>query len=200
MENTQTKSLYNDQELIALLKAGENEHVEWTESLDKDKIAKNISAFSNDLAHTGKTGVIFIGVKDNGKIAGLSVTDKMLVNISDFSRHGNLQPFPLINVRKWVHKSYETILVEVQPSTSPPIRYKGCCYVRIGPSVRVATAEEESRLLEKRQSALLPEDMRGVNTATISEDLDLLYFRTHYLQLKAMGSFILALVQGKNQP
>ena len=60
-------------------------------------------------------------------------------------------------------------------------RYKGRCYVRIGPSVRMATAEEESRLLEKRRSGHLPEDIRGVENATISDDLDLDYFTEYYL-------------------
>ena len=176
------KQILQDKELKALLKAGESEYVEWTESPNnRDKIAKAICAFSNDLACAGKTGVIFIGIKDNGECAHLSVTDEMLVNIASFSRQGNLQPFPVINVQKWVNEACETIVVTVQPSKNPPMRYRGCCYVRIGPSVRMATKDEEDRLIEKRQANALPEDMQGIASATVEEDLNIGYFKTYYL-------------------
>ena len=188
MKNPQAKPL-QDEDLKALLKAGESEHVEFTAgidrdqkvTIDRDKIAKNISAFSNDLANTGKIGVIFIGIKDNGECAGLSVTDKIQKDIASFSRQENLYPFPSINVQKWIYKSDEVIVVQVHPLKYPPMRYKGRCYVRVGPSVRIATEEDEKRLLEKRKASLLPEDMQGVTHADISEDLDLSYFKEQYL-------------------
>ena len=181
MNKTQTQPL-RDENLKALLKEGESESVEFTESVkNKDKIAEAICAFSNNLDDIEKPGVIFIGVKDNGDFSDLSVTDEMLQSISAFSRHENLDPFPLINVQKWIYNSHEVIVVKVHPSKYPPMRHKGRCYVRIGPTVRIARKQEENNLLEKRQSAHQPEDMRGVAHATVKDDLDMDYFRTFYL-------------------
>ncbi len=171
----------SDQELKELLKAGEGERVERCESpTDKDKIAKAICAFSNDMAGSGKSGVIFIGVKDNGECAKLSVTDQMLLKIASIKDDGNLQPFPVMSVNKKNFDSCEIIVVEAQPSKHPPMRYKGSCWIRTGPSTRRASAEDEERLIEKRRAIDLPEDMRGFSDAKM-EDLNGDYFKSHYL-------------------
>lgn len=68
-----------EKEIEALFTNEESDSIERCESpKDKDKIAKAICAFSNNLANKEKPPVIFIGVKDNGECAGLSVTDEML--------------------------------------------------------------------------------------------------------------------------
>ena len=178
--------IFGRHSLENLLKKRESESVvEKCESPNNtDKIAKAICAFANDMADSRKKGVIFIGIKDNGKCAGLSVTDEMLRNIAHVRSDGNLQPFPVISVREIVLKLYgmmcEMIVVEVQPSKNPPLRYQGRCWIRTGPSVRQASEEEENRLLEKRQGSTLPPDMRGMVDASVS-DLNMDYFKTQYL-------------------
>ena len=172
-----------DRELENLLCEMESERVERCESLqNKDKIAKAICAFANDMADSRKTGVIFIGVKNNGECAGLSVTDRMHLNVSHIRSDGNLQPFPVMSVRKVNLKRCEMIIVEVQPSQNPPLRYDGRCWIRVGPSTRQASPEEENRLLEKRQGVVLPPDMSGVVDASLS-DLNVEYFKNQYLPL-----------------
>lgn len=71
-------------------------------------------------------------------------------------------------------------VVRVEPSDSPPVRCNGRVYVRIGPTTRLATPEEERRLSEKRRYLLRPFDQQAVPGAT-SEDLDLQFFQTTYL-------------------
>lgn len=180
-------SQFTEKELENLLRREESESVEKCESPNStDKIAKAICAFANDLADSRKIGVIFIGVKDNGKCVGLSVTDEMLHNIAHIRSDGNLQPLPVISVRKIVLELYEMmcemIVVEVQPSKNPPMRYQGRCWIRVGPTVRQATEEEENRLLEKRQGSILPSDMQVITDASLS-DLNMDYFKTQYLPL-----------------
>ncbi len=169
-------------ELKQLLMQAESEYVERCESpKDKEKIAKAICAFSNDIANTQKTGVIFIGWTDDGKCARLSVTDKMLLSIASIRSDGNLQPLPVMNPRKLLVDNCELIVIEVQPSKNTPVRYKGCCWIRIGPSTHRASEEEENRLMEKRKAGNLPEDMQKVIHATIESDLNMEYFKSHYL-------------------
>jgi len=134
----------SEEEIKSLLKQEESELVERCESPKAvDKISKAICAFANDLANSRKPGTIFIGVKDNGDCAGLSVTDEIQRNIASIKDDGNLQPFPVVSVKKHVIEGCELIAVAVQPSKNPPMSYKGRCWVRVGPSVRGATPEEE---------------------------------------------------------
>ncbi len=171
-----------DSSLKDLLKQLENEVIERCESPKvTGKIAKAICAFSNDMAGHNKPCVIFVGLKDDGAFCGLAVTDEILKNLSSFRSDGNLLPFPVMSVRRLTVDSQEVAALVVQPSQKPPMRYRGRCYVRIGPSVRVASSEEEQRLTEKRQAYDLPYDMQGITGATVEEDLNREYFKTQYL-------------------
>jgi ATP-dependent DNA helicase RecG len=66
------------------------------------------------------------------------------------------------------------------PSDNPPVKFEGRTWVRVGPSVRVATAEEERRLVERRRWANLPFDQQPVRGSTL-DDLDLVRFRIELL-------------------
>ncbi len=68
----------------------------------------------------------------------------------------------------------------VFPSDDPPVRYQGRVWVKVGPTVRQATAEEETRLAERRRGRDLTFDRRPV-TEACANDLDLDYIRTQYL-------------------
>ena len=79
--------------------------------------------------------------------------------------------------------SYEdgdVIVVKVTPASDPPVRYKGRCYIRVGPRKDIATKREEDILVEKRLSSLKAFDMCACREATI-EDLDLSLFSRLYL-------------------
>jgi ATP-dependent DNA helicase RecG len=79
--------------------------------------------------------------------------------------------------------------VIVEPSPSPPVRYDGRAYIRVGPSRRLATAEEEAILTERRQAANLPFDARPVPSATV-DDLDLVRFREEILPQLVAGDVL----------
>jgi ATP-dependent DNA helicase RecG len=57
----------------------------------------------------------------------------------------------------------------VKPSVNTPVKCTGVIYVRVGPTIRLASSEHELRLTEKRQSKDLPYDLRPVNLASINE-------------------------------
>ena len=67
MNNPTDKSQSLQQDLIQLLKIGENEQIEFKKSFDKEAV-ESLSSFANT-----KGGCVLIGVEDNGVVKGLGV-------------------------------------------------------------------------------------------------------------------------------
>ena len=80
-----------------------------------------------------------------------------------------------------IEKNCELIVLQVMPSKNPPMRYKGACWIRVGPSIHSASEEEENLLSAKRRAFDLPKDMEGVSGADRQSDLSLQYFKETYL-------------------
>jgi ATP-dependent DNA helicase RecG len=168
-------------ELEALFLDMESDRVERKASLsERDAIRKAICAYANDLPAHGKPGVIFVGVKDNGECAHFQITDERLRTLADMRSDGNTLPPPLMTVQRHVLRGCEVAVVVVSPSDNPPVRYNGRVWIRVGPRLAVATAEEERRLAERRRASDLPFDCRPVPDATLN-DLDLVFFQRDYL-------------------
>lgn len=172
----------DDEEVLRLIRRDESEQVERKEQLrnKKSEVCQAICAFANDLPRTGKSGIVVIGQRDDGKPTGLPITDALLRELADLRTNGGILPFPQISVRKVDLDGVPVAAVIVEPSASPPVRYDGRAYIRVGPRRRLATAEEEAILTERRQAANLPFDARPLPSATI-DDLDLVRFRQEIL-------------------
>ena len=172
----------SDQELAELAKDLESDRVERKASLaDPNKIRQAICAFANDMPNHQEPGVIIIGVNDDGSCAKLGITDELLRTLSDMRSDGNILPFPVMTVEKRMAPGCEIAIVAVQPSYSPPVRFNGRVWIRVGPRRATATAEEEIRLAEKRRATDLPFDLHPRPSATL-EDLDLEHFTRKYLR------------------
>lgn len=170
-----------DDGLIELLDDLESDRVERKESLsDTGKIRQAICAFANDMPGHRKPGVVFIGVKDDGTCANLNITDQLLLTLSDMRSDGNILPIPSLIVQKKVLRGCEMVVVMVQPSDYPPVRYNGRVWIRVGPRRATTSAEEERRLNEKRRARDLPFDLQPIGAASIS-DLDIDLFHRTYL-------------------
>lgn len=184
-------SFLTDDELSRLAESSESQWIERKRSAsDGEGIRKNICAFANDLSASGKPGVIFVGLEDNGDCARLTVDDALLTTLADMRSDGNTLPLPSIRVEKKVLQGCEMAVIVVEPSPDTPVRYKGRVWVKVGPTVRPASPAEENRLAEKRRSLDLPFDMRPAQTAT-EDDLDLEYVQRVYLP-SAIASDVLA--------
>ena len=171
----------DDSQLETLLKDIESDRVERKASIsDKGKLRQAICAFANDLPNHQQPGVLFIGVNDDGSCANLSITDLLLLTLSDMRSDGNILPFPAITVQKRTLAGCELAAVIVEPSDAPPVRYEGRIWVRVGPRRATATAEEERRLSEKRRSRDLPFDIQSLPSGTL-DDLNLTLFQQEYL-------------------
>ena len=120
--------------LQGLLSEVESYSLEKTTSTDNmDKFCQAICAFSNDMPNSKKNGYLLIGVKDNGELSGLKVDDKLLLKIANIRTDGNILPQPLMNVESISFDKGDVLVVEVQPSDFPPVRYRGRIWVRMGP-------------------------------------------------------------------
>ncbi len=170
-------------ELTKLIAAGEGERMEFTESLSgtaKDSIRQAICAFANDLPRSEEPGRVLVGVRDDGTLAGLTATDRMLTPLADMKTDGNILPPPVLSVEKQVLDGGEVIVVTVQPSDSPPVRCKGVIFIRIGSRRGTATGQDERLLNEKRRYGNLPCDLHPVSGTAVS-DLDMVRFENEYL-------------------
>ena len=174
---------FTDKELLRIIEAGETDRVEFKESLSggaAEGIREAICAFANDLPHYQQPGFIFVGVSDNKTIVGLPVTDQLLRQLADMKTDGNIVPPPSLTVEKYVLQDKEIAVATVQPSDSPPVRFKGAIHIRTGPRRGIATAQDERILNEKRRYGDIPFDLHPSPAASIS-DLNLVRFENEYL-------------------
>ena len=145
--------MINLDEIRALLVDLENDRVERTISTtNTDKFGQAICAFANDLPNHSKSGYLFLGVKDNGDLSGIKVTDDLLKNVAAIRTDGNIQPQPSMTVEKVSLDGLDMVMVKVEPSAFPRVRYKGRIWVRIGPRKGIANEEDERILMEKRRT------------------------------------------------
>ena len=168
-------------DLAALALDLENYHVERKRSMsDKSKIEEAVCAFANDLPGSGRTGVLIVGVEDDGAPAGLGITDQLLQNLASIRSAGNILPFPQLTVYKAQLDGTDIAVVEVSPSQNTPLRLRGRVRVRVGPRRDTATRDEERILTERRRAFDGPYDQSPVHGARL-DDMDLALFRNEFL-------------------
>lgn len=174
---------YSDQELITMLTDLESDLVERKEALRGDAAAtvrQAVCAFANDMPAHGRAGVIFIGAKDDGTPAHTPITDELLLQLADMKTDGNIVPPPKLVVQKRRLGDHDFAVVMVEPADSPPVRFRGRIFIRIGPRRAIATAQDERILNEKRRFRDRPFDVQPMAAASLS-DLDRRMFEERYL-------------------
>ena len=126
----------DDKSVLALVRGHEGERVERKERLKgkKDEVCQAVCAFANDFPRSGQSGVVVIGQADDGRPAGLPVTDKLLLELADLRTNGGILPFPQLSVRELELDGTAVAVVIVEPSSSPPVRFNGRTWIRVGPS------------------------------------------------------------------
>jgi len=175
--------MLSDEELIGLWKGGESEFVEFKPSTsDKADIYHDICAFSNDVNDSGRTGVLFIGLNDDGTATGINITDNLIKELAQIRMQGNIQPMPDMAVNKHVLNGTELAVVQVNPSALTPVKYAGRTCIRVGTVRHTASPEQDDRLSERRRAKNLPFDLQPAPGITVG-DLDLPYFEQVYLPM-----------------
>ena len=174
---------FTDAELLQIIEGDESDRIELKEALSGSapkEIREAICAFANDLPRHEKPGFVFIGVKKDKTIVGLPVTDELLRQLADMKSDGNILPPPSITVEKRILQEQEVAVVKVEPSDSPPVRYKGAILIRTGSRRGVANAQDERILIKKNRYGNRPFDLYPIPTTNIS-DLNLIQFEHEYL-------------------
>ncbi len=171
----------NKEKVQAMLTDLESEQIERTSSTtDTDKFAQAICAFSNDLSNSARNGYLLIGVHDNGAPFGLTASDRLLQSLGGLRSDGNILPQPIMSISVFSFDQGDVIVLEIQPSPFPPVRYKGKTWIRVGPRKAVANEMEERILSERRSANVSMFDMRPCLEASLN-DMDLDLFRNRYL-------------------
>jgi len=174
---------YTDTELETMLLDLESDTVERKESFRGDapqKVREAVCAFANDLPNYRRSAVIFIGAKDDGTPSHLPITDELLLQLADVKADGNIVPPPTLTVTKRNLFGTDVAVIIVQPLDSPPVRYRGRIYIRIGPRRGIASAQDERILNEKRKHHDLPFDVQPLRLARLA-DLSRRFFEEEYL-------------------
>lgn len=175
---------YSDHELETMLADLESDLVERKESFSGDaptKVREAVCAFANDLPDHRRAGVVFVGARDrNGEPSRIEITDELLLKLADIKTDGNIVPPPSMTVAKRVLRGSPMAVITVEPSDSPPVRFRGRVHIRIGPRRGIASAQDERILTEKRRARDTPFDVHPVSTATLA-DLDRVRFENEYL-------------------
>lgn len=165
-ENT----MLNEDQLKALitdLDSGTAERIDSTNNTDK--FGQAICAFANDLPNHRRPGYLLVGVKDDGSLADIKVTDDLLKNLAGIRSDGNILPQPMMSVAKFSLAGGDVAVVEVHPSDLPPVRYKGRVHIRVGPRKAIANEQEERALSERRIALAKSFDAQPCLEATIDK-------------------------------
>jgi ATP-dependent DNA helicase RecG len=165
----------------ALLADMESDLIERTTSIREDKLGPLVCALSNDFPNHRHEGYILLGVHDNGQLAGMVWTDKELQTIGSVKTNGNILPQPSMVVSPvFKFAEGEIIVVTVNPSQYPPVRFDGRCWIRIGPRRGKATIEEEKMLAERRAFHAKTYDLNPALGAGL-KDINIEQFKSVYL-------------------
>lgn len=174
---------YTDQELENLLLEIESDLAERKEAWKGDAPSAGreaVCAFANDLPDHRRPGVLFIGARDDGTPSGVRVDDQLVRTLSDIRSDGNILPPPSIFVDKRTLNGSEMAVVTVQPSDSPPVRFKGRIFVRVGSRKAIATSQDERILNEKRRYRDIPFDIQPMPSCGLAA-LSRILFEQDYL-------------------
>jgi ATP-dependent DNA helicase RecG len=177
-------------EIEKRIKEWETQSTEFKREFVTDPIREAMVAFSNDYSEIGG-GVLVIGVDPSThSVFGLpDEPEEIMRRITGLCRDGGIVPTIAPQIYSIDLQGKNVVVVEVKRSERRPHRANNICYIRVGPTTRKATPDEEFELV--RRSGRFPFDMIPVREATY-EDLDFTKFEQEFLP-RRLSSDILAL-------
>lgn len=167
----------SDDDLRALAVSPESARVERKRN-ERADLEEVCCAFANDIGGTGAPGVLFVGLEDDGRLAGLPIDDALMCRLADL--RDRLDPRPPMEIRELAYAGSTLAAIVVAPSDAPPVRYQGRAWIRVGPTNRVAGPADERILLERAAASATTFDRRHCPRAMLT-DLDLSWFEASYL-------------------
>ena len=138
----------NDADLKIVLASGENEFIEFKNTVPRPEIvARNLAAFSN-----ASGGTVLFGIRDDGSVIG---ADAHRVQEALGKAQISLSPVPSTAVYEIPYQGKTVIVVDVEQSTSGPVLSQGVALMRIGSSISPITAEKVVSFLPTSEASAL---------------------------------------------
>lgn len=176
-------------EIETKIKEWETQSTEFKREFSTDPIRETMVAFSNDYFEV-RGGALIIGIDPSTRsVVGVEDPEETMRRITGLCRDGSIVPTVAPQIYPIELYNKTLVVVEVKPSERRPHRANNICYIRIGPTTRKATPDEEFELV--RRSGRFPFDMMPVREAT-HEDLDFMKFEQELLP-KRVSSDVLTL-------
>lgn len=168
-------------ELLEIIQRGEDSKHQFKKNIDNpESLAAELVAFSNT-----EGGQLFIGVHDDGTVAGLTSDDVRRLNLM-ISNVSSQAVNPAINVisENVQHEKGIVMVVTVPDGISKPYMDKnGTIWIKSGSDKRKATGREEIQRIFQREG-IIHADETSVSHFSYMNNIDLeyfgSYFRKHY--------------------
>ena len=168
-------------QLTALAATGESETQEFKRTTGTRKEAtQTMCAMLNQ-----RGGYVLFGVTPEGDVVGQQVAERTLEEVSAEIQRIDPPAFPTVErVRITEHR--EVIAVHVGQGSSPPYRYRGTAFLRVGNTTRAMLADEYNRiLLERMHSHQRWENQPAVGWTV--DDLDVVEIRNTVAEAVHIG-------------
>jgi ATP-dependent DNA helicase RecG len=134
----------DQKQLLERIAGGEDSFTEFKQEVGHaDAFASELIAFAN-----AQGGQIFVGVDDRGRIVGVSEPQRVEERIVNIGRNNCIPPIDLTLERVPVEDKMVLVVQIPQRIARPYENKNGQCYLRIGSTKRLASADERARLLE----------------------------------------------------
>ncbi len=104
------RALTKEKQILKMIDAGENLHIDFKfEISNSKKIARTLSAFANT-----EGGTLLVGVKDNGKIAGIRSEEELyMIQAASY-----IYTKPIVEYQSWEHRINGKNILEVKINKS----------------------------------------------------------------------------------
>lgn len=166
-------------EIETRIREWETQSTEFKREFSTDPLRETMVAFSNDYSEI-EGGLLIIGVDSSTRspVDLAENPEETMRRITGLCRDGSIVPIISPQIYTVDLHGKTIIAVEVKRGERRPHRANNICYIRVGPTTRKATPDEEFELV--RRSGRFPFDMMPVREAT-HEDLDFIKFEQEIL-------------------
>lgn len=187
-------SMLASTEVMQRIQHWEDECTEFKREFSTDAVREAVTAFANDYGERGG-GVLILGVEPaTRRVTGVpGDPEETLRRVSGVCRE-SVVPTVAPEIYPVRIDDACVIVVEVKRSDRRPHRANNVCYIRVGPTTRKASPDEEFDLV--RRSGRFPYDMMPVRPAAV-EDVDLTKFERDFLP-KRLSAEAMTLGNGRS--
>lgn len=174
-----------EQLIKELIKEGESDKLEFKEVMRLDSIAKTICSFLNT-----NGGRLLVGVKDDGTIIGVNVTEKMEDSINTFLRTKIVPETPFSIIIEEIEEK-KIIMVKVGEGSKKPYVFDGSIYYRTGSNTSKASSSQITNLIKNiNNDEILWERQIALGVELIDLDNDLIQTTIDESRKNNRGNFL----------